>query len=116
MRAGIFAECQPFRAVCDLQQDLGKEVYHILNECRRAEAELLLGNGDSSCLFKGCFDVCGLGDLGETQVCMVNRISGFFECGRGSKTWASLVNIEAKCCDEVSHPDYLREVGHFLPI
>ena len=97
MRADIFAECQPFGAACDLQHDLGKEVHRHLDECRHAEAELLLGNGNSSCLSKGCFDVCGIGDLEKPQVCMVNSISGLFECGRGSKTWASLVKIEAKC-------------------
>ncbi len=91
-------------------------MYRILDECRHAEAELLLGNGDSSCLSKGCYDVCGIGDLEKPQVCMVNTISGFFECGSGSKAWASLVNIEAKCCGEVSQPDYLTEVGHLLPI
>ncbi len=111
---GIFVECQPFKALCDLEQDLGKEVYRHLDECRHAEMELLRGNGDSSC--KGCFDVCGIGDLEKPQVCMVNRISGFFECGRGSKALASVVSMEAKCCGEVLQPDYLREVDHFLPI
>jgi hypothetical protein len=91
-------------------------VYRILDECRHAESELLLGNGDSSCLSKGCYDVCGIGDLGKSQFCMVNRISGFFECESGSKAWASLVTIEAKCCGEVSQPDYLTEVNHLIPI
>jgi hypothetical protein len=114
----IFAECQPFKAVCDLERDLGKEVDRILHECRNAEAELLLGKGDDRCSSKRCFDMCGEGALDEPQVCTVDRISGLFECGRGSgsKAWASLVNIEAKCCGEVSQPDFLMEVGHFLPM
>ena len=114
---GIFTECQPFKAVCDLEHDLGKEVDRILEECRKAEAELLLGKGDDRCSSKRCFDVCAEGASDDPQVCTVGRISGLFECGRasGSKAWASLVNIEAKCCGEVSQPDYLIKVGHLLP-
>ncbi len=119
MRADIFAECQPFEAVCDLEHDLGKEVDRILNECRHAQAELLLGSkGDSKCLSKKCFDPCGVGELEEPLLCAVNRISGLFECGQrsGSKAWISLVNIEAKCCGNVAQPNYLTEVDRpFLP-
>ena len=95
MRADIFAECQPFGAVCDLEQDLGKEVNRVLDECRHAEAESVLGKGDSKCLYKKCFNVCGIDALGEPEVCTVNRISALFECGQesGSKAWASLVRI-----------------------
>jgi hypothetical protein len=112
VRVDIFAECGPFKAVCDLDRDLGKEVARILDECRNAEAELLLGKGDAMCSSKRCFDVCEKGASDEPQVCTVDRISGLFECGRwsGSKAWASLVNIEAKCCGKVSQPDYLIEV------
>ncbi len=112
----IFAECQPLKAVCDLERDLGKEVDRILEECRNAETELLLGKGDDRCSSKRCFDVCGEGASDEL-VCTVDRISGLFDCGRGSgsKAWASLVNIKAKCCGDVSQPDYLIEVDRFLP-
>jgi hypothetical protein len=118
MRADIFAECQPFGAVCDLEQDLAKEVNRVLDECRQAEAESLLGHGDSECFSKKCFDVCGIGISNETEVCTVNRISSLLECGQrsGYKAWASLVHIEAKCCGKVAQPHYLTEVDHSFPI
>ena len=89
-----------------------------MDECRHAEAESVLGKGDSKCLSKKCFDVCGIGELGVPEVCMVNRISALFECGQGSgsKAWASLVRIEAKCCGKVAQPHYLTEVDHFFLI
>ncbi len=61
---------------------------------------------------------CGIGSLGEPEVCTVNRISALFECGQvsGSKAWASLVHIEAKCCGKVTQPHYLTEVDHSFPI
>jgi hypothetical protein len=113
MRAGIFAECQPFSAVCDLELDLGKQVDRVLDECRHAEAELFLGKGDSKCLSKKCFDECG----DELQTCTVNYYSGLFECGQsvGSKAWSTLIGLEAKCCGEVSQANYLTEVGHHSP-
>jgi hypothetical protein len=116
MRADIFAECQPFGAVCDLEHDLAKEVNRVLDECKHAEAESLLGQGDSKCFSKKCFDVCGTDTLGEPEVCTVNRISGRFECGQGSgsKGWASLVHIEAKCCGEVSQPNYMTKVSYSI--
>jgi hypothetical protein len=121
MRADIFAECQPYDAVCDQEHDLGRGVKIILDECRHAKAELLLGKGDGKCLSKNCFDVCEISALDEPQVCTVNKISGLFECGqgRGSKAWSSLVNIEAKCCGEVAQPNYLTEVdcsSHYLVV
>ncbi len=89
-----------------------------MDECRHAEAESLLGQGDGKCLSKKCFDVCGVDALGEPEVCTVNRISALFECGQGSgsKAWASLVRIEAKCCGKVSEPHYLTEVDRSFPI
>jgi hypothetical protein len=89
-----------------------------LDECRHAEAESLLGHGDSKCLSQKCFNECGKDALDKPEVCTVNRISALFECGQGSgsKAWASLVRIEAKCCDEVSQPHYLTEVDHSFPI
>ncbi len=86
-----------------------------MDECRHAEAESLLGQGDSRCFSKKCFNDCGIaGTLREPEVCTVNRISALFECGQGSesKAWASLVHIEAKCCGEVSQLHYLTEVDH----
>jgi hypothetical protein len=111
-------ECQPFGAVCDLEQDLAKGVNRVLDECRHAEAESLLDQGDDKCFSKKCFDVCGVGALGEPEVCTVNRISALFECGQasGSTAWASLVHIEAKCCGEVAQSHYLTEVDHSFPI
>jgi hypothetical protein len=91
----------------------------VLEECQHAEAESLLRQGDSTCFSKKCFDVCRESTLSEPEeVCTVNRISGLFECGQrsGSKAWASLVGIEAKCCGKVSQPHYLTEVDHSLPI
>ena len=111
-------ECQSFGAVCGLEQDLGKEVNRILDECRHAEAESLLDQGDGKCFSKKCFDVCGISALGEPEVCTVNRISALFECGQvsGSKAWASLLHIEAKCCGKVLQPHYLTEVNHSFSI
>ncbi len=89
-----------------------------MDECRHAEAESLLGQGDNKCFSKKCFDVCGIGALGEPEVCTVNRISALFECdqGTGSKAWASLAHIEAKCCGKVLQLHYLTEVDHSFPI
>jgi hypothetical protein len=114
----MFAECQPFDAVCDLEQDLAQEVNRVLEECRHAEAESLLGKGDSKCFSNKCFNDCGIGASGEPEVCTVNRISGLFECGQGSGStaWASLVHIEAKCCGKVLQPHYLKEVDNSFPM
>jgi len=104
-RADIFAECQPYGAVCDPHHDLGKEVRRILEECASAESESKVGNGDPYCTSSKCFDSCG--DLGE--VCNVNFISGLFECVSETEAnaWRPLVDIHAKCCGDVDQPDYL---------
>jgi hypothetical protein len=39
-RANIYAECQQFDSVCDMEHDMGKEVDLILAKCRHAEDEV----------------------------------------------------------------------------
>jgi hypothetical protein len=118
-RANIYAECQQFDSVCDLEHDMGKEVGLILAKCRHAEDEVYpptrtvpfpkvlvlpatritstpLSMTLQAHLGKGdteCFFKKCFDPCGSdgSQVCTVNHISAHFECGKSSsrKEWAS---------------------------